>query len=82
MKKLRTSLLLYHANYLTGNFTIKPRVYWKRNQDMFLLKREDPSFYRNLHISNKVGFETNMVYNSKLGKTGFGIDVAKVYLSK
>lgn len=80
-EETQNSLVALSANYLVKDLTIKPRIYWRRNQDMFLLKREDPSFYRNLHISNKVGFETNMVYNSKFGKTGFGIDVAKVYLS-
>jgi iron complex outermembrane receptor protein len=33
-----------------------------------------------MHISNKVGVETNVVFNSKLGKTGVGIDVARVFL--
>jgi iron complex outermembrane receptor protein len=80
-EETQNSLIAITSSHSTGNFLIKPRVYWKRNQDMFLLKREDPSFYRNLHISNKFGVETNIVYNSKLGKTGFGIDVAKVYLS-
>ena len=80
-EETENSLVALTSSYSVGNMLIKPRVYWKRNQDMFLLKRNDPSFYRNLHITNKVGFETNMVYKSKIGKTGFGIDLAKVYLS-
>jgi iron complex outermembrane receptor protein len=80
-EETENSLVALTSSYSVGNMLIKPRFYWKRNQDMFLLKRNDPSFYRNLHITNKVGFETNMVYKSKIGKTGFGIDLAKVYLS-
>lgn len=55
-------------------------MYWKRNQDLFLLKREDPSFFRNFHITDKIGAEVNASYSSKLGITGFGIDVSKIYL--
>ncbi|WP_372745476.1 TonB-dependent receptor [Lutibacter sp.] len=79
-EETENSLVAVSSSHSISNLLIKPRVYWKRNQDMFVLKRDDPSFYRNLHISNKIGFETNMVYNSNLGKTGFGIDIAKVYL--
>jgi vitamin B12 transporter len=80
-EETQNSLFAVASKYDFSNLTVKPRVYWRRNQDMFLLKREDPSFYRNFHISNKIGLETNMVYSSSIGKTGFGIDVSKVYLS-
>ncbi|SDX18063.1 iron complex outermembrane recepter protein [Lutibacter oricola] len=80
-EETQTSLLALATTYNVGSFKIKPRVYWRRNQDMFLLKRDDPSFYRNFHISNKAGFETNAVLNSSLGKTGIGVDVSKTYLS-
>ena len=65
----------------TKKLIIKPRLYWKRNQDMYVFIRQNPDIYRNLHISNKVGAEINMSYKSSLGTTGFGVDVAKVYLS-
>jgi len=48
---------------------------------MFLLKRDDPSFFRNHNISNKVGAELNSSYTSKIGVTGFGVDFAKVSLA-
>ena len=64
-----------------NKWTVKPRMYWKRNQDMYVFVRQDPSIYRNLHISNKVGAEVNAAYESSLGITGFGVDVAQVYLS-
>ena len=79
-EETQNSLVALASTYNVLDFLIKPRIYWRRNQDMFLLKREDPSFYRNLHISNTVGAETNVVYNSSLGKTGVGIDISKVYL--
>ena len=79
-EETQNSLVALSTSYNVSNLTIKPRIYWRRNQDIFMLKRTDPSFYRNLHISNKVGVEANMVYTSNLGKTGSGVDVSKVFL--
>ena len=79
-EETQNSLVALASTYNVSNLLIKPRIYWRRNQDVFMLKRQDPSFYRNLHISNTIGAETNVVYNSSLGKTGVGIDISKVYL--
>ena len=64
-----------------GDLKISPQLYWKRNQDMYLYIRNNPSVYRNLHISNKVGIQINSSYSSAFGVTGFGIDVAKVKMN-
>ena len=80
-EETQTSLVGVSIRFAKNDFVIKPKLYWKRNQDMFLLKREDPSFSRNFNISNKVGAEINTSYTSKIGITGFGIDVAKISLS-
>jgi len=80
-EETQTSLVGVSTKFKANAFVIKPKVYWKRNQDMFLLRREDPSFSRNFNISNKVGAEVNASYTSKIGITGFGIDVANITLS-
>jgi vitamin B12 transporter len=80
-EETQNSLLGASTTFRTEKFKITPRVYWKRGQDIFLLKRDDPSFYRNLHITNKVGVETNASYTSNYGITGFGIDVSSVSIS-
>ena len=64
-----------------GDLKISPQLYWKRNQDMYLYIRNNPSVYRNLHISNKVGIQINSSYSSSFGVTGFGIDVVKVKMN-
>ena len=64
-----------------GDLKISTQLYWKRNQDMYLYIRNNPSVYRNLHISNKVGIQINSSYSSSFGVTGFGIDVAKVKMN-
>ena len=79
-EETQTSLVALGSTYAFDNVTIKPRLYWRRNQDMYVFLREDPSYYRNLHISNKIGAETNVVFNSSLGKTGVGVDMYRVFL--
>ncbi|MFT4645687.1 MAG: vitamin B12 transporter [Glaciecola sp.] len=80
-EETQSSLIGISTTFNTDNFKIKPRVYWKRGQDMFLLRRDDPSFYRNLHITNKIGVEVNASYTSNVGITGFGLDVSRVSIS-
>ncbi|MFT5145409.1 MAG: vitamin B12 transporter [Polaribacter sp.] len=80
-EETQSSLLGASTTFRTEKLKITPRIYWKRGQDIFLLKRDDPSFYRNLHITNKVGVETNASYTSGLGITGFGIDLSRFSIS-
>ena len=77
----QTSLVGFSTEIKTSKLTLKPRLYWRRNQDEYVFVRQDPSIYRNLHQTNKVGAEFNTEYHSNFGITGFGIDMAKVYLS-
>ena len=80
-EETQSSLVGASTKFKTENFKITPRIYWKRTQDMYLYLREDPSYYRNLHISNKVGVQVNASYTSNAGITGFGIDAAKVFMT-
>ena len=79
-EETQTNLVAISSKYKTSTVVIKPRIYWRRNQDMYLFIRNNPSYYRNLHISNKMGAETNIVLNSTLGKTGIGVDVSRTFL--
>lgn len=80
-EETQSSLVGITSVYKTKKLTLKPRVYWKRNQDIYVFVRNNPSIYRNLHLTNKIGAELNGSFLSKLGTTGFGLDIAKVYLS-
>ena len=80
-EETQASLLGLSTKIVKENLIIKPKLYWKRNQDMYVYLRHNPAVYRNLHISNKVGFEVNGSYKSELGSTGFGLDVSSVKLS-
>ena len=79
-EETQNSLIGFTTTFESEKLKIKPRVYWKRNQDMFLLKRNEPNFFRNLHITDKMGAEVNASYSSELGVTGFGVDISKIYI--
>tara|TARA_R110002049_G_scaffold90686_2_gene227112 strand:- start:35509 stop:37329 length:1821 start_codon:yes stop_codon:yes gene_type:complete len=79
-EETQNSLIGFSTKFSTEKLSIKPRVYWKRNQDEYIYVRQDPSIYRNLHITDKIGAEMNASYTSKAGVTGFGIDLSKTYL--
>ena len=80
-EETQSSLVGLSTRFETEKLKITPRAYWKRNQDMYLYIRESPEVYRNLHISNKVGVQVNASYSSSAGISGFGIDVAKVFMA-
>ena len=80
-EETQTSLVGISSRIKKNNLTLTPQVYWRRNQDLYLYDRQNPSGYRNLHISNKIGAQINGSYRSNLGITGFGINFEKVYLS-
>jgi len=80
-EETQNSVIGISTVFKSEKFKITPRIYWRRGQDIFLLRRDDPSFYRNLHITNKVGVETNASYTSNLGITGFGVDISSVSIS-
>ena len=80
-EETQTSLVGVSTSFLKNQWTFKPKVYWKRGQDMFVLKREDPNFSRNFNISNKIAAEVNSSYKSSLGITGIGMDISETTLS-
>ncbi len=80
-EETQTSVLAVSKVFESEKTTVTPRVYWKRNQDMYLFLRQDPDYFRNLHISNNYGVEGNMELRSNLGKTGIGVDVSRDFLA-
>lgn len=64
-----------------GKLSLNSSLYWRRGQDMYLLKRDNPAFYRNMHIGNNAGGSVNLSYESSLGITNFGVDYRKEFLT-
>ena len=80
-EKIQTSLMNIGHQKSAANFTIKTRLNWRRNQDEYLLIREDPDYYRNLRTSQVVSLESHGDYYSKWGATGIGGSLSKVSLN-
>ena len=79
-EETQASLFGFSTTYKKNDLILKPKLYWKRNQDMYVYLRQDPSVYRNLHISNKVGAELNASTSNSLGNLGLGFDLSRVSL--
>lgn len=60
---------------------IQTRGYWRKNDDEFRLKRNEPAFYTNIHKTEVLAAEINATYTSKFGKTGFGKENRKELIS-
>jgi vitamin B12 transporter len=80
-EETQASLVGVSTKIKKGNWTFKPQVYWKRNQDNYFFLRENPSYFENFHISNRVGGALNIKVKSKIGTTGGGVELAQTYLS-
>jgi iron complex outermembrane receptor protein len=63
-------------NFLQTGAPLVARAYWRRNMDYFVLRRENPAFYRNDHVSNTYGAELQQTLYSSLGATVLGAEFA------
>ncbi len=79
-EEIQTSLVGLQSTIANGNWIHKPRLYWRRNQDMYVFVRSNPSIYRNMHIGNNIGVEWNSSYLSDLGITGIGFEARREHL--
>ena len=61
---------------ITTNGKIKLNIqgYWRRHNDHFLLKRQDPSFYENYHLTDIAGIKISANFTSAIGKTFMGVE--------
>lgn len=80
-ESIQTSLSALELTHESGDWTITPRLYWRRNQDEYIFVRRNPSIYRNFHLGNVAGLETNASKRSRLGVTGLGLDLQGNWLA-
>jgi iron complex outermembrane receptor protein len=76
-ESLQTTLGALSHTFNSGAFALNTRVYGRRNSDEYRLRRNEPQFYQNNHTSDVFALETNGSYKSKLGVTGFGVELRK-----
>lgn len=77
-EETQASLISLSQRHKKGAWIFKPKVYWRRGQDMYEYIRNKPEIYRNLHVTNKLGaaFDTSLA--SDWGLTGMGVDISRV----
>ena len=75
-ESVQTSLVAFNFLPVIKNRKVKltNRFYWRRNRDEYLFIRNDPSYYRNMHINNIAGLDVNLTIRNNLGLTGIGIE--------
>jgi len=73
-EEIQTSVANVQYAKIGNKWHIKPSVYWRRNQDEYILVKDKPELYHNLHSTNTLGAEIQSGYQSKLGLTGVGME--------
>ncbi len=68
-----TTKLFFIASKLgSENFSISPKIFWRRNDDDYILDYTRPTFYRNNHKTFSYGGEIQSSIRTSLGITTFG----------
>lgn len=76
-ESIQTTLGALSHTFNNQSFSINTRLYGRRNADEYRLRRNEPAFYQNNHTSDVFALETNGSFKSKLGVTGFGLELRK-----
>ncbi|HLT06024.1 MAG TPA: TonB-dependent receptor [Cyclobacteriaceae bacterium] len=76
-ESIQTYLNAISHTYNNAKLYLQSRAYWRRNIDEFRLKRYEPAFSTNNHVSDVLALEVNSRYDSRLGSTGMGIEGRK-----
>lgn len=74
-EKTRVLFLAGDTFFYGKNLTVNPRIYLRLGSDEFLLKKSNPSFYRNLHHNLSGGAEIKFHHFSRLGQTAAGLEI-------
>lgn len=73
-ESIQTSLAAISHTLEKGNTYLQSRAYWRSNNDEFLLKRNDPSFFQNQHTTNVYALEINGRQETNFGTLGYGVE--------
>ncbi len=76
-ESIQTYLSALSHTYSHDRLFVQTRTYWRRNLDEFRLRRNEPEFFTNNHISDVLALEVNGRYESEYGVTGLGLEGRK-----
>ncbi len=81
-EETQSSFFGLSTKFKKEKMVVKPKLYWRRNQDEYIYIRDNPEIYRNLHISNKIYLDLNFIkYYDSNSFSNFGIDNSQSYIS-
>lgn len=67
-----TKILSLTGDIGISSIILSPKIYWRRNDDNYLLDYTNPPFYHNIHQTNIYGAELQASINSEIGTTSLG----------
>jgi iron complex outermembrane receptor protein len=73
-----TSFLTAAADLTVGKTLLSPKIFWRRHEDSFVLDRERPDFYNNVHRTDHYGAEFQVSVPTSLGILAFGGELASL----
>ncbi|WP_194777162.1 TonB-dependent receptor plug domain-containing protein [Pararhodonellum marinum] len=76
-ESIQTYLGALSHTYETQTFFLNSRAYWRRNEDEFRLRRNEPAFFQNIHTTDVLALEFNSRIESKFGTSGLGLEGRK-----
>ena len=76
-EEITTSLMsvAFTPRFSSTKVEMTTRLFWRRNNDDYMLIRNDPDYYRNIHLNNTAGADINLTFFTKAGITGTGIEL-------
>ena len=78
-EETQSSLVALTTSFTSEKAVWTPRIFWKRGQDEYILIRDNPSAYRNMHINNKIGLSVDTKLTHSNGNlSGFGAELSSV----
>jgi iron complex outermembrane receptor protein len=79
-ERVNTALVSAQHKQIINRWTLTPRIYWRNNTDDYLLRRDDPSFFKNEHSTNVLGAEFHTAWSNKIGALGLGLDIRQEWI--
>jgi iron complex outermembrane receptor protein len=74
-EQTKTLLVSTGADYSFGQVKLIPEVFWRSNQDHYLLDYTNPAFYMNDHKTNSYGAELRSIFLTNVGSIELGGDL-------
>nr|WKN34235.1 TonB-dependent receptor [Tunicatimonas sp. TK19036] len=73
-EEARTSLVSVDYDTKIQQWSLRPRLYWRRNHDDYIYIRSNPSAFMNVHTTHVGGAEVNATRHNAWGLTGLGVE--------